>query len=109
MTLTVGALQAGTSTIAVAATKRGVMHMFKDYLETQAGAGGVLQKRQDTYSSVTKDIESQKARIQGRIDAEMEFLRKKFQAMESAQARYQAISSSLTQMVNQLAANSSQE
>ena len=105
MTLTIGALQPGTSTITVAATKRGVMHLFKDFLDTQAGAGGVLQKRQDTYSATTKDLANQQQRVQSNIDAEMDALRRKFQAMEKAQARYQAASNSLTQMMAQWTAN----
>jgi flagellar hook-associated protein 2 len=105
MTLTFGgALTAGAATVAVAPTQRGVVKEVQNFAEVQSGAGGVLGRRQDTYTKVSQDLADQKTRIQGHIDAEMASLRKKFQAMEAAQARAQSAQSALTQMQAQIAA-----
>ena len=108
MTLTIGGvLQTGTHTINVAASTQSVLQRLKQFAEIQSGAGGVLQKRQDTYDKVTKDIGDRIVKMEERIDNEMEFLRKKFAAMEQAQAQAQGVLSSLTQMMNQMQANAS--
>lgn len=108
MTLTIGAtLQTGTHTVTVGATTQSVMHRLKQFAEIQAGAGGVLQKRQDTYDTITSDIADRILSLEERIDKEMEFMRKKFAAMEQAQAQAQGILASLTQVMNQMNANAS--
>jgi len=106
MVLNFGAVPtAGSHTIAVSATKEGAMARIKGLLDVQVGPGGVMQKRQDRYTVLTKDLDTQKAKMQDHIDREMSVLRKKFAAMEQAQARAQALQSSLTQMSAQLASN----
>lgn len=110
MTLSIGGvLQAGTHTVTVAATTQSVVQRLKQYAENQAGTGGVLQKRQESYNSVTRDIAERIAMMEERIEREMEVYRKKFAAMEQAQARAQGILSSLQQMSAQMNANSSQK
>jgi len=104
-----GVLQAGTHTVTVTATTQSVIQRLKQYAENQAGTGGVLQKRQDSYTSVTKDIADRIAVMEERIEKEMEVLRKKFAAMEQAQARAQGVLSSLQQMSAQMNANSGQK
>jgi flagellar hook-associated protein 2 len=107
MTLTVGgALTAGTSTVTVSASSQGVGQSIKRLVDVQVGNGGVLQSRQNTYTTSIADIAKQHDRVQAQIDAEMEVWRKKFDAMETAQAKLQQVQNSVTQMVNQLAANS---
>ena len=106
MTLSINALlTAGSHTIAVSASSQSVVQRIKDFVDLQAGLGGVLQKRQDTYTAVTKSLAERKIQIQAHIDAEMSTLRKKFARMEQAQARAQGIQSSLTQTMNQLSAS----
>jgi flagellar hook-associated protein 2 len=105
VTVNVGAFQMGSHTVSVAASSESVIRLLKDFADMQAGPGGVLQKRQDTYAAVSRDLAARKVALQGHIDAEMETLRKKFAAMEQAQARAQAVQSQLTQLANQLAAN----
>jgi flagellar capping protein FliD len=108
MTLSFGpVLTAGTHTVVVTPASEGIGGKIRDLLDVQAGAGGVMQKRQDRYSALTKSLETQKAKIQGHIDAEMANLRRKFAAMERAQARAQQIQGSLNQVVAQLTANKS--
>lgn len=98
MTVNVGALlQAGTSTITVAPSSQSVVQRLKQFAEVQAGAGGVLQKRQDSITAVTTDIADRIDKVQTRITNEMEVLRKKFAAMEQAQAKAQGIISTLQQ------------
>ncbi|MCL4241930.1 MAG: flagellar filament capping protein FliD [Dehalococcoidia bacterium] len=110
MTLSIGGvLQAGTHTVTVAATSQSVIQRLRQYAENQAGTGGVLQKRQESYNSVTRDIADRIAVMEERIEREMEVYRKKFAAMEQAQARAQGILSSLQQMSAQMNANSSQK
>jgi len=105
MTLSINALlTAGSHTISVSASSQSVVQRIKDFVDLQAGLGGVLQKRQDTYTAVTKSLADRKIQIQAHIDAEMSTLRKKFARMERAQARAQGIQSSLTQTMNQLSA-----
>ena len=108
MTLTFGGvLTAGTSSVVVSATSQGVGQTLRRLVDVQVGTGGVLQSRQDTYTKSIADIARQHDRVQGQIDAEMEVWRKKFAAMETAQARLQQVQNSVTQMVNQMNANSS--
>jgi flagellar capping protein FliD len=104
-----GVLQAGTHTVTVTATSQSVIQRLKQYAENQAGTGGVLQKRQDSYNAVTRDIADRIGVMEERIEREMEVYRKKFAAMEQAQARAQGILSSLQQMSAQMNANSSQK
>ena len=48
MTLQIGpVLQAGSHTVTVTASSQSVIQRLKQFSEIQAGAGGVLQKRQD--------------------------------------------------------------
>ena len=105
MTLSINALlTAGSHTITVSPSSQSVVQRIKDFVDLQAGLGGVLQKRQDTYTAVTKSLAERKLQIQAHIDAEMSTLRKKFARMERAQARAQGIQSSLTQTMNGLSA-----
>lgn len=97
MTVNVGALQAGTTTITVAPSSQSVIQRLKQFAEVQSGAGGVLQKRQDAITAITDDISDRIDKVQERITNEMETLRKKFAAMERAQARAQSIISTLQQ------------
>jgi len=99
------ALQGGTHTIAVSTTSNSVFHQLKSFLDNQAGPGGMLAKREDSYDSISRDIKTRKETIQDRIDREMELLRDKFIAMEQAQARSQAIMSSLQQAITKLSAS----
>lgn len=107
MTFTIAAvLQAGTHTINVAPTTQSVIQRLQQFAENQSGVGGVLAKRQETYDKVTGDIADRIAIMEERIEKEMEVLRKKFAAMEQAQARAQGVISSLQQMAAQMSANS---
>jgi flagellar capping protein FliD len=102
ITLTVGALQAGTQTINVTPSSQSVLRRLKDFVDLEAGAGGVLQKRQDALTTTTKDIADRRQVLSDRIDAEMANLRRKFAAMEQAQARAQSIQQALTQTLSRL-------
>jgi len=95
LTLNIGALQAGTSTVTVTRQSASIFQLLTDFLNGQAGAGGTLSKRLDTFSTLTKDIDDRKAKIQASIDAEMTLLRNKFIAMEQAQAAAQSASSAI--------------
>lgn len=103
MTLSINAvLAAGAHTITVSPSSQSVVQRIKEFVDLQAGLGGVLQKRQDTYTAVSKSLDARKLQIQAHIDAEMSTLRKKFARMEQAQARAQGIQSQLTQTMNQM-------
>lgn len=109
MTLQIAALfQEGSQVITVGTSSRSPIQAIKELADNQAGAGNVIQKRQDTYTKVTDQLAIRRERMLERIDKEMEVLRKKFAAMEQAQARYQGIASSLAGMISQLQAASSQ-
>lgn len=95
-------LTAGSHTITAAPSSQSVIQRIKDFVDLQAGLGGVLQKRQDTYTAVAKNLVDRKLQIQAHIDAEMSTLRKKFARMEQAQARAQGIQRTLTQTMNQM-------
>jgi ATP-dependent protease ClpP protease subunit len=106
MTVNIGALlQAGTQTITVAPSSQSVIQRLKQFAEVQAGAGGVLQQRQDTIDKITKDIADRIQKTQDQITNEMENLRKKFSVMEQAQARAQGIISSLTALTAKSSTN----
>lgn len=109
MTLAIGpVLQQGTHTIVVSQSALSPLRRLKDFADTLAGAGGVLQKRQDSYSAVIDDLQERKELLAARIEREMETWRKRFREMEQAQARYSSIAASLQQMQAQLAANKQQ-
>ena len=108
MTLNIAAVfMGGTQTITVAASAKSPVQLIKELAETQAGAGGVMQKRQDTYSAVTEHLAERRTQTIDRIDKEMNVMRKKFMAMEQAQARYAGIASSLAGMMAQMSGVSS--
>lgn len=96
-------LQAGEHVITVTATAESVIQRLKRFAENQAGIGGTLDKRKATYDRIALDIEERSATLEARITAEMEQLRRKFAAMEQAQARAQSVLGSLQQLANQLA------
>ena len=95
-TLTIGALQGGSSTIAITKVSASIIQLLSTFLNGQAGPNGTLKSRNDEYTNVTKDMEARKVQIQASIDAEMNLLRNKFIAMEQAQAAAQSISQQLT-------------
>ncbi len=99
------ALQAGTHSISVAASRQSVVKRIQGYLEVQAGAGGALTKRQETYDKRLADIVKRQDQIQSAIDKEMEILRRKFTAMEQAQARAQSITSALSNAMAKISAS----
>jgi flagellar hook-associated protein 2 len=106
MTLTIGGvLAAGSHTITVAASRESPLRRLRNIVDTAAGTLGTLQKRGEAFANIAKDIAARETFIQARIDAEMAVLRKKFAAMEQAQARAQQTSSALTQMAAQLTAS----
>jgi flagellar hook-associated protein 2 len=88
-------LQAGTHTVSVTASSQSVIQRLKQFSEIQAGAGGVLQKRQDAFNNIDSDIQKRIDVVTERIENEMERMRKKFAAMERAQANAQALISTL--------------
>ena len=103
MTVQVGpVLQAGTHTISVAASSQSVIQRLKQFSEVQAGAGGVLQKRQDAFQKISDDIAKRIDQVTERIEREMEVLRKKFAAMERAQAASQNLIQQLQQTANRI-------
>jgi len=106
MTIAIGAHQAGTHTINVSPSSQSVVQRLKQFAEVQAGAGGVLQKRQDAFDKINTDITERIDIVIERIEKEMEVLRQKFARMEQAQAQAQGIMSTLTQMSSRLAAES---
>ncbi|OAI42194.1 hypothetical protein AYO38_11620 [bacterium SCGC AG-212-C10] len=103
MTLTIGGtLQAGTHKVTVSATGESSLNRLKALVDSQGGVGGILQKRQDTYSKVISDLNDRMDSAQKRIDVEMAQWRKKFAAMEQANAKYQSIASGLTALQAQI-------
>lgn len=103
MTVQIGPLlQAGTHTISVAASSQSVIQRLKQFADVQAGAGGVLQKRQDAFQKITDDIATRIDQVTERIEREMEVLRKKFAAMERAQAASQTLIQQLQQTANRI-------
>ncbi len=107
MTVSAGlVLQPGSHTISVTTTSNSVFNQIKTFLDNQVGAGGMLAKREDSYDSVSKDIQARKEALQERIDREMDVLRRKFIVMEQAQARSQAIMSALQQAMTKLSSSS---
>jgi flagellar capping protein FliD len=101
-------LQAGTHTISVTASSQSVIQRLKQFSEIQAGAGGVLQKRQDAFNNIDADIQKRIDVVTERIEKEMERMRKKFAAMERAQANAQALISTLQATTAKLTASSDQ-
>lgn len=91
LTLSAGALTAGSNTISVTPARQSVVARMRGFLEVQSGAGGVLTKRLETYDKRVSDIDKRSDQIQAGIDKEMDRLRAKFRAMEQAQARAQSI------------------
>jgi flagellar hook-associated protein 2 len=109
VTLTAGAvLAAGTNTVQVSTSSASVVRRIKEFLEGQVGGAGRLAKRQDEFTRVSDDIGKRMQRIQDSIDKEMALMRRKFIAMEQAQARASSIMTALQQANAQLAAMQNQ-
>ncbi len=92
MTLQIaGVFSGGEHVVNVTASKQSPMHQVRQFLETQAGAGGVLARRQTSYDAISQDFDKRMATAEARIESEMNNLRTKFRAMEQAQARAQGL------------------
>lgn len=106
LTVTVGdPLQPGEHIVRVTATSASPLQQIQQFLEAQAGSGGVLSRRQESYGAISSDISERRLVLEERIDRELERLRQKFVAMEQAQARAQSILASLQSMTQQISAN----
>jgi flagellar capping protein FliD len=90
--------------VAVTNTASSPIAQIREILKMQTATGGVMQKRQETYQAVSKDIAARIAQIEKSVEKEMEILRRKFIVMEQAQARASSIFSQLDQMMSQLTA-----
>jgi flagellar hook-associated protein 2 len=99
-----GTLVAGNNTIRVNPSKASPLELLKEYVEGQAGSGEVLSARQDAFDAIAKDIRERMTIAEERIETEMDNLRRKFLAMELAQARAQSLFSVLDGLTAQLAA-----
>jgi flagellar hook-associated protein 2 len=103
MTLQIaGGLVGGTHTIAVTPTTSGVIQQLRQFLENQVGAGALLAKRQDAYDAIAKDLDARKLAAEEHINNEMDILRRKFAALDEAQARAQAVMAALQQAMTRL-------
>jgi len=98
ITLSFGALQAGTSTINVTRSAASVVRQMKEFLDGQVGGQGTLSKRSDEFDAVSKDIDARRERIQSAVDSEIALLRKKFTAMEQALANSSSIKQALDKL-----------
>ena len=106
MTLAIApAFQAGAHTVAVSAAESSVIQRLRQYAQVQTGAGGVLDKRNQTYTRIGEDIADRIATMESRIEHEMELLRKKFASMEQAQARAQGIIAQLQQTATRISSS----
>ena len=100
-------LTAGTHIVSVTASSQSVIQRLKQFSEVQAGAGGVLKNRQDAFQKIQDDIAKRIEVVQDHITAEMEVMRKKFAAMERAQANAQSIISTLQATTAKVSSGSS--
>ena len=104
MTLNIAAtLLAGEHTIVVSNTSISPMRQIQSFLESQAGTGDILELRQDSYDAIATDVRERIETLQDRIDGEMDNLRRKFIAMEQAQAAASIAFGALSAMSTQLA------
>ena len=99
-----GTLQAGSHTITVSNTAASPLARIQQVLDLQTAPGGVMEQRQASYDKVREDIEDRIADLEASVDKEMELLRRKFIAVEQAQARASGTLSALQQMQQQLTA-----
>ena len=97
MTLQIGTLQAGTTTINASVTSESVIGKLRDFLNGIAGPNGTLKNRTDEYTNDIKDMEARKVEIQASIDAQVAVWQQKFTDMEEAEAQASTISQGLTQ------------
>ncbi len=106
MTLQIGpAFLGGEHTLNVTATQASPLQQLKQVLESQAGVGGVLSRRQASYQAVSADIQKRQDSIAERIAREMEGLRSKFSNMEQIQARSQRLLATLQQAATNASGN----
>lgn len=97
MTLTIGALQAGTTTITANTSSQSVISQVKDFLNGLVGPRGTFKNLQDEYSNVIKSLEARKAQVQKSVDAQVAMWQHRFSLMEQAQARASQVSTLLAQ------------
>lgn len=106
VTLTaLGALVAGTDTITIAATERGVGLALHSYVDSLTRAGGTFSGRDDEFQARIDSIDEQIERLEARSEAREQQLSRQFTALEITIGRLQSQQQALGAMVAQLNAN----
>ncbi|MBT5773740.1 MAG: flagellar filament capping protein FliD [Dehalococcoidia bacterium] len=100
-----GVLVAGTDTITIAATERGIGLAMHDYVDTLTRTGGTFDIRDEEYDARIDIIEEQIERLEKRAEARELFLSRQFTALEQTIGRLQQQGQALTGMVAQMNAN----
>ena len=100
-----GVLVAGTDTITIAATERGIGVALHDYVETLTRTGGTFAIRDEEYDARIEIIEQQVERLEKRAEARELFLSRQFTAREQTIGHLQQQAQALTGMVAQMNAN----
>lgn len=103
LTLTAGALVAGTNEVIVGAATQGLAKTLDEYVTSLTRAGGLLANRDEEMSAQVRDINGQIDRLEARIAQREAQLIRKFTAMETAISRMQSQQQSLAMMQSQLA------
>ncbi len=107
MTLTAKAtLVAGTDTIQVTVSTRGVALALNDYLKDVLSDSGVFEIREGASETQLADLRDQMARFEDRLAAREETLNRQFAALESALARLESQSQGLLAQLAQLETSS---
>ena len=107
ITLNIGALQSGTTSISAGITNESVIGKMRDFLNSLAGPGGTLPSLQDEYSNDIKDMEARKAEMQSSVNAQVAIWQQKFTAMEQAMAKASSVMSQLNQAMGTTTTSSS--
>ncbi len=107
ITLNIGALQSGTTSISAGITNESVIGKMRDFLNSLAGPGGTLPSLQDEYTNDIKDMEARKAEMQSSVDAQVAIWQQKFTAMEQAMAQASSVMSQLNQAMGTTTTSSS--
>lgn len=96
-----GTLAAGTDTITVTVSSRGVMPKLKDYVDGLTSSTGVLTTRKTESDNSINEIAAQISRMEVRLAEKEERLMRQFNALEVALARLQSQSAQVSAQLSQ--------
>ena len=97
-----GVLVAGVDTITVTAQREGVAKALNEVIESFTRTGGIMDGREEDFTTRIKDVNEQIERMERRVEARRAQLIRKFTVLETTISQLQSQQSALSGMLGQL-------